>query len=445
MDFPLGTRRANVLRVSRPIRTSFGAVGTVWALAGLTALAATLPAFGAEQPRSSKPGLVVAVFSAFTGTDAAFGPGSLAGCISGASQINASGGVLGHQITCTPVDDKSDPADAVSVVTKMLTSISNLALVLGPPGDSAPATSPIIAASHIVMFSSTGTPLMDKNKDPYFYRIVPSDSATGVAMAYWAYKHGCKTAVAVFDTNSSAAAVVPALKAEYLKLGGKLVQNLLVTAGAPSYRSAAAQFVKSNPQCAFTETDPQTAATFWSEVLQQSHNLPPIFGDQAGLFGPYYQAVLPVTGKAFNFTALTQSDPVASTALTLYVKNLKSASSKVSHPEQYSAVSPAIANADAVIIAALAMVDANSTSGSTFQRYVTDVTGFPRKGRTVVHDFAQGLAALRAHNKIVYVGIGGTIVFNEYHNAAAQFSALKLDNKTRATVNLGSIPLSALR
>jgi ABC-type branched-subunit amino acid transport system substrate-binding protein len=444
MDFLVGTRRAHVSKVSRPIRSSFGAVGTVWALAGLTALAAALPAFGAEQPRSSKPGLVVAVFSAFTGTDAAFGPSSLAGCISGAHEVNASGGVFGHQITCMPVDDKSDPADAVSVVTKMLTSNSNLTVVLGPPGNSAPTVSPIISASKIPMFSETGTPLMDKNKDRFFYRITPSDSVTGIAMAYWAYKHGCKTAAAVFDTNSSAATVVPAMKAEYLKLGGRLVQNLLVAADAPSYRSEAAQFVKSNSQCAFTETDPQTAATFWSEVLQQAHTLPPIFGDQADLFGPYYQAVIPVTGKAFNFTGLTQSAPVASTSFSLYTKYLKSASSQVSNPEQYSNVPPSMSDADAVIMAALAMVDAKSTSGSKFQRYVTDVTGFPRKGRSVVHTFAEGLAALRAHKKIVYVGIGGAMVFNKYHNAAAQFSALKLNNKTKATFNLGSIPLSAL-
>lgn len=432
------------LSVSHPNRKSKAVVSGILALSSLTTMAEVIPASGAQQPHSSKVGITAAVFSSFTGPNAPFGPGSLAGCISAASEINASGGVLGHKITCQPVDDKSDPADAVTQTTKMLTSISNLSLVLGPPGNSAPTTSPIISASHVPMFSSTGTPLMDTNKDPYFYRIVPSDSVTGIAMAYWAYNHGCKTAAAVFDTNSSAATVVPALKTEYLKLGGKLVQNFLVVADAPSYRSVAAQFAGSHVQCVFTETDPQTAATFWSEVLQINRKLPPIFGDQADLFGPYYHAVLPVTGNAFHFTALSQSAPVASIGLTEYVKYLKSASSQVSNPEQYSSVSPAIANADAVIVAALAMVDANSTSGSVYRKDVIAVTGVPGKGRTVVHDFAQGLAALRAHKKIVYVGIGGEMVFNKYNNSAAVFSALRLNLKTGSTVNLGSVPINVL-
>lgn len=437
-------RGANLSRVTPLIRTSKAKVAAALALSGLTALATIIPASGSERAHSSKSGIVAAVFSSFTGANAPFGPGSLAGCIAGASEVNASGGVFGHKLTCQPVDDKSDPADAVTATTKMLTGISNLAFVLGPPGNSVPTTSPIISASHVPMFSETGSPLMDKNSDPYFYRVSPSDSVTGIAMALWAYNHGCKTAASIFDTNSSAATVVPAMKAEYLKLGGKLVQNLLVTADAPSYRSEAAQFASAHAQCAFTETDPQTAATFWSEVLQLTHKLPPVFGDQADLFGPYYQAVLPVTGTAFHFTALTQSAPVASTGLALYVKYLKSASSQVANPSQYASVAPSIADADTVIAAALAMVDAHSTSGSVYRKDIVDVTGIPRKGRITVRTFAQGVAALRAHKKIVYVGIGGEMVWNKYNNFAAQFSALQLKDKTGTTVNLGSIPLSEL-
>jgi ABC-type branched-subunit amino acid transport system substrate-binding protein len=444
MGIRSSTRGVTNSMVSRPISKSKVVIGAVLALSGLTTIAQVIPASGAPRPHSSQSGIVAAVFSSFTGANAPFGPGSLAGCIAGASEVNASGGVFGHKLTCQPVDDKSDPADAVSATTKMLTGISNLALVLGPPGNSVPTTSPIISASHIPMFSETGSPLMDKNSDPYFYRVAPSDSVTGIAMALWAYNHGCKTAAAIFDTNSSAATVVPGMKAEYLKLGGKLLLNLLVTADAPSYRSVAAEFAGAHAQCAFTETDPQTAATFWSEVLQLTHKLPPVFGDQADLFGPYYQAVLPVTGTAFHFTALSQSAPVVSKGLTLFVKYLKSASSQVSNPEQYATITPSIADADAVIAAALAMVDAHSTSGSVYRKYIKDVTGIPGKGRTTVGTFAQGVAALRAHKKIVYVGIGGEMVWNKYNNFAAQFSALRLLNKTGATKNLGSIPLRDL-
>jgi branched-chain amino acid transport system substrate-binding protein len=408
---------------------------------GMIGLAACGSAGGSASASSA---LSVVVFQSFTGTDAAFGPPNLAGCVAGANEVNAAGGVLGHKIVCTTVDDKSDPADAVPAATKLLTSTANLVLVLGPPGNSAPTTAPIIGASKIPMVSGTGTPLLDHNTDPYFYRIVPSDSVTGVAMAYWAYHRGCTKAAAVFDTNSSAATVVPALKAEYAKLGGHLVDNLLVVADTPSYRTEAAQVVAAHPQCVFTETDPGTAATFWSEVRQLTGSVPPIYGDQADLFGPYYQAVLPVVGKAFDFTALSQSAPAPSAGYTAFEKYLATASSVVKQPMQYVGAGPTISNADAVIIAALAMTAAHSTSGAAYQPYITRITGNPSNGATVVHTYAEGVKALKEHKKIVYSGAGGPIIFNKYHNAAAQFSALKLDDSTKTVSDLGSIPLNAL-
>lgn len=418
--------------------------GLVWrslaaGAVGVGALALTGVTAGA-----SGSTLSIAVFESFTGTTAPFGPTNLAGCIAGANEVNANGGVLGHHLKCLSYDDKSDPADAVSVASKMLTSAPNLTMVIGPPGNAVATTAPLITNDKIVMVSGTGSPLMDHNTDPYFYRLVPSDSITGIAMAYWAVKHGCKTAVAVFDTNSSAATVVPALKTEYKKLGGNLVGTMLVTADAPSYTSSAAQFVSDKPECAFTETDPGTAATFWSEVLQQTHKLPPIYGDQADLFGPYYNAVLPVVGSALDFTALTQAAPPPSKAYTLYKKYLRAAKSGVKDPMQYEAAGPSITNADAVILASLAMNAAHSTKPSVYRPWITKIAGIPKAGETVVHTYAEGVAALKAHKKIAYDGIGGQIVFNKYHNAAAVFSALKINDKTKGTIDLGSIPRSVL-
>src|SRR5579864_9310487 len=55
----------------------------------------------------------MAVFHAFSGPNAAYGPEAAAGCYPAARSINAAGGILGHQLQCTPVDSKGDPADAV--------------------------------------------------------------------------------------------------------------------------------------------------------------------------------------------------------------------------------------------------------------------------------------------------------------------------------------------
>jgi hypothetical protein len=71
---------------------------------------------------------------------------------------------------------------------------------------------------------------------------------------------------------------------------------------------------------------------------------------------------------------------------------------------------------------ALAMVAAKSTSGPVWNKYIATVTA-PGKNKTVVHTFADGLAALNAKKQIDYVGTGGQILFNKYHNSAGNFSA----------------------
>jgi branched-chain amino acid transport system substrate-binding protein len=79
---------------------------------------------------------------------------------------------------------------------------------------------------------------------------------------------------------------------------------------------------------------------------------------------------------------------------------------------------------DGVNVMALAMVAAKSTSPKVFDPYITKVTE-PGSGKTVVNTFAAGKAALQAGKQIQYVGAGGPIVFNHWHNSTGAFEAAK--------------------
>src|ERR1700749_4777906 len=73
---------------------------------------------------------------------------------------------------------------------------------------------------------------------------------------------------------------------------------------------------------------------------------------------------------------------------------------------------------------ALAMLAAKSTSPAVFNKDVMTVTE-PGSGKTVVTSFAAGKAALAAGKQIQYVGAGGPIVFNQWHNSTGAFEAAK--------------------
>jgi hypothetical protein len=79
------------------------------------------------------------------------------------------------------------------------------------------------------------------------------------------------------------------------------------------------------------------------------------------------------------------------------------------------------------------MLAAKSTSPAVFDQDVMTVTE-PGPGKTVVTGFAAGKAALLAGKQIQYVGAGGPIVFNQWHNSTGAFEAARYVNGNLALV-----------
>jgi branched-chain amino acid transport system substrate-binding protein len=356
------------------------------ALALLSVAACSSSGGSSSQGGGSSPASTLAVgeFNPFTGPDAAFGPEMVAGCIPAIRLINAGGGVLGHQMSCVQEDTRGDPADAVPAAQKMMATETSLVGVLGPSSDEALATAPLLNTGHVPMFGDTGQAAFDHTTDAYFYRITPADDVKGYAMALWAHKAGYTRAAAVFGNDAGAQSNVPTLVHAFTQLGGTIVYNKPFALDQSSYRSEVESILAAHPQVIFTEVDPQTGATFLSE-LQQLHGLMPVIGTDVTLQAP---------------------------------------ASQVPKPSQWSTDPYSMTDYDAVNVMALAMLAAKSTSPAVFNKDVMTVTA-PGSGKTVVTSFAAGKAALAAGKQIQYVGAGGPIVFNQWHNSTGAFEAAK--------------------
>jgi branched-chain amino acid transport system substrate-binding protein len=420
------------------------------------ALTACLPSLGlaaaGDGGRSATtfkgPTLNIAEFVDFSGPNSADGPVVGAGCLTGADAINAAGGVLGHRIECVREDAGSDPADAVPAANRMLVDTSNLVLIQGPY-EVAPAVEPIIRNAKIVMMSENGDPRFNSNSDPYFYRLLPGDDVQGKAMAYWAWKAGLKRVAAVFDNGPGAQAITGSLKAAYTKLGGTFTTFLSIAADQPSYRTEVQQLLSSRPQAILTETDGQTAATFFSELLSLNNGkMLPVQGTSATYIPQYEEPLTKVLGAAnvhnfFEATALATLS--ANPALAQYQQYLKTVGSAVPGAAQYANLSYSASIYDSTIVAALAMTEAKSAVPAKYQPFVSKVTGPLGPGRVAVHTYAAGLAALKAGKAIVYVGTGGgPILWDSHHNVQGTWDAFKYDPATKANVQIGSIPPSVL-
>jgi branched-chain amino acid transport system substrate-binding protein len=399
------------------------------------AVAATTASAGGTPPSAHaaaalKGSVTIGSFSTYTGPNATLGPEQIAGCYTAASLVNASGGVLGHSMRCSPIDDRGDPADGVSAAAQAIATQS-LAGTLGPGGQ-ATAVEPVFQKAGITMFADTGDSAFNRTNDKYFWRITPPDSAGGYAMALWAHQLGYKRGAAVFAETTTAQTSVPTLLKGFKKLGGTMVltENLVQT--APSYQSEVARLLAAKPQVIFTEADPQTDATFLTELSQlNGGKIIPIIGTAPTYTPQWQQAVKSAIGAknlATKFVALQPDTPPVGAAYTVFKKALLSDKKQIPNPSQWVIDPYSMTDYDGVTIMALAMVKAHSVKPSVYNSAVLAITQ-PGSGKTVVHSFADGAAAL-AHGKAIhYVGAGGAVTFNQWHNNSTPFAAVGYDAK----------------
>lgn len=378
--------------------------------------------------------------SSFTGANAFFGQEQIAGCYTAVSLINQNGGILGHQVHCQVTDNRNDPADGVAAATKAVATITNFVGTLGP-GGVATATEPIYQAAKITMMADTGDSAFNQTHDAYFWRITPPDSAGGFALAAWALKQHYTTAAAVFGSDTTAQTSVPTLVAGFKKGGGNLAVNLSVTEDSPSYQTEAARVVAAHPQAIFTEADPQTDATFFKAFLQLNGNqMVPIIGTAPTISADWAKALGDAIGTANVDKYYVGLQPyVAATGPSWQVYNtaLLADTTDVTQPSsQWSSDAYSMTDYDGINLMALAMLATGSVVPVDYNNHIVDVAN-PGAGKTDVHSFAEGKAALAAGKTIRYIGAGGAVNFNQYHNYGGDFSANGYDasgNQTTAGI-----------
>jgi branched-chain amino acid transport system substrate-binding protein len=367
-----------------------------------------------------------AVIAPFSGPVANLGKFISLSCYAAAQEINKSGGILGNQLNCSTVDDTGDPADAVPAVSRALAT-QKIAFATGLETNTAAVTIPLVNNAKIPFFSANGLPAFDKTTDTYFWRIVPSDVQNGAAYAVWAKAKKYKSAAVILQTNAGNDTVKPGILHALKRLGVKLSIEIDIPGDAASYASVVSRVEKTKPQVIIAAADPQTSATFFSQYKQLNNgNVPPLITATDSLTPDYFQALEKVMGATYvaNDISLVgyHVDP-KSAAFAAYKDGLTT-SSHVSPSDApvVEGIGVIAALYDGDIVMGLAMNAARSTKGSTWNSFISSVTA-PGKKKVIVHTYAQGLAALKAKKQIEYVGTGGKILFNKFHNSAGNFGA----------------------
>ncbi len=396
---------------------------------GSLVLVAT-PVFGAAHGARAGTGtLEFAIFHTYSGANAAYGPEAGAGCFPAERLINAAGGILGHQVTCVPTDAKGDPADAVPAANRLIASTSALVGVLGGGSDDATAVVPLFQQAGIPIFSTTGQASFDHSTASYFWRILSPDPAQGAAMAAAAKKLGFTKVATVFGNDSSAQGSAPAAVAGVTKIHLGLVANQTLAIGQLSYRSEVQKLVAAKPQAIVSEADPQTSATYFSELTQLG-SVPALITDPVSQEPSWRKAVIGAIGASklnSKDYAVVAYAPMNTPAYKTYTAALLASKKQVPQPAQWNSDPYSVADYDSVVIMALAMDMAHSTSPKVYNAYITKVSN-PSPGAVIVHNYADGKRALAAGKHIQYIGASGPTVFDRWHNAGQGFAIEQYKN-----------------
>lgn len=421
------------------LASAIGTVGLAACGSGTSSSAST-----SGSSSGSGGGIDFANFVPFSGSDASYGPLALSGCYPAVYLINKDGGVLGHKVSCTTSDSRGDPQDAVPAANALVAHSHQVVAVFGPSSDTVLSTEKIFEQAKIPSFMMSGDTQFDSNTNPYMWRLVAPDADEGWAMAAWAHQKGFTKAAAVFATGSQSQADGPSSKQGWKTLGGTLVANVSLTPGQPSYSTEASQVAAAHPQVIFYDAGAPESATFLAELKQLMPKLPPIYVVETEEEPAWIKAVSGAigAGSLASFTAFEAATP-SSTApgWQTFDKAMHNAPKNVSDIKQYLNDPFTLSYYDAANLVALAMVEAKSTKPTVFNSDIMGLTE-PGAGKTVVHDYAAGVKALKAGKQVQYVGALGPINLDKHHNIAVQFIALTEGNNPH---KVGAVPTSLMK
>ncbi len=156
---------------------------------------------------SSSNTIKIGINYELSGPVATYGQASLDGIKMAMEEINAAGGIKGKKIELKEYDNKSEPAEATTLATKLMTS-DKVVAVLGPAtSGNFKATIPIATKDKVPVISGSATAddvtVDDKGVKEYAFRTCFNDSFQGNAMANFASKKLNKTkAVMIVDSSS---------------------------------------------------------------------------------------------------------------------------------------------------------------------------------------------------------------------------------------------------
>lgn len=353
-------------------------------------------ATAAPKPQLKPLSLTIGALLPKTGSLATLAPAEAAGVNLAVADINQA--ALGITIKVTVADSGDAATDTASKSVTSLISKNVSAIIGASSNDVSKKILGQVTNAGIVMVSpKNGSPEFSTAKDNgLYFRTSPSDSVVGASLGRLIARDGhARLALIILSDDYGTGIQTPIIRA-FTKAGGEVVSSQEFAASATDLATRVAAVVKSKPDAVAILAQTQTAAIIAGLVaggIPASH----LYLTDRNLLQYGSSIPIPLTG-AQGVAAGPILDPFFTKKLLAIDPTLTAFASA---PESY----------DAVVLVALAALQAHSTDGKKIAAHLRAVSGGTGHGEKAT-DFASAAQIILAGDPVDFNGFSGGIAFD---------------------------------
>lgn len=137
--------------------------------------------------------------------------------------INANGGVLGHELAIDFYDDKNDATEAVNIANRIVDSGKYIAAVGSWSSTPSMAMAPVFEEAQIIQYSPTASHADFSSLGDYIFRNTPTQQLETSAYADYLYEEGIRTVAILYQNDDWGANINDIFTERFEELGGQVI------------------------------------------------------------------------------------------------------------------------------------------------------------------------------------------------------------------------------
>lgn len=197
--------------------------------------------------------ILIGEYGSMTGSESTFGVSTHKGISMAIDEINKAGGINGKKLQLKQYDDQGQAAEAVTIVTKLITQ-DRVSLILGEVASSRSIAAGTVAQQYkIPMLSPSSTNPKVTQVGDFIFRVCFIDPFQGSVMARFAINNLKLKKAAVFrDIKADySMGLANYFVEEYKKMGGEIVADVSYASGDMDFKSQLTSIKGKNPDVLF--------------------------------------------------------------------------------------------------------------------------------------------------------------------------------------------------